>query len=227
MGKYSFVRKYYPFALLIIGIVALYYFINTSEGFADASKDISIYLKYDVGNIISFADSTDKDISDLNKSTTTSTNKSDAASIELKLPNYIITKFSLSAYGNNCSNKIVKVNGVKQLQYLENVPDKKTGACWFINDNTGGISMIGTDNKDKKYTFDTSSISKESFKMLKINGLSSLGIDISNIQATTTNYGIKTPPSTALKTGANIRIDLKVTPGPPTAAPVAKAVAKK
>ena len=221
MGKYSFVRNYYPFALLVIGIVALYYFINTTEGFS-ASKPISIYLNSGTNNMISFADSTDKGIVDLNKSTAASTNKSDAASIALKLPNYMITKFRLSVYGKNCSNKVVKVNGVKQLQYPENVPDKKTGACWYEIDNINSITMIGTDNNNKTHTFDASSMSTKSFKMLKITGLSSIGIDINNILTTTTNYGIKTPPSTALKNATNIRIDLTATPGPSPAAPAAK-----
>ena len=106
MKKYSFLRKYYPFILLLAGIAILYYFINTTEGF-QSSTPVSIYLYRGDDNAVKFADSTDKDIVNLNKLVKSSA-KVNAGMITLQLPNYIVNTYNVSAYGINCSNKSVK-----------------------------------------------------------------------------------------------------------------------
>lgn len=183
----------YALGALVVGIVLLYVFMSSVEGFANKNV-ISVYLKRDNSDNVTFVKSSDPKIT---ASNTPQKNKF-SLNIDESLKNKLID-YAVFGYngGNNCK--------FKKGDPEENKPkNAKKDQCWFkAKYNRGATSILLKDDKGNIIPNN----SKTPYKTINITSMTKNNLETSGSITTTDNLGIASSIK-KLEKGANVRIDL-------------------
>jgi len=142
MAKYSFLRKYYPFIALVVGILIVYCIVNVSEGFANpvsqpliaaasGQKTVRVYLfMKDASNITIVPPTTADPIIDV------ANTKMQSNMLQLALKdNYNVQDFVAYGFGKNGCTPTTQ---------------NADGQCWGIGVVDQGLSTISLATVDGK-----------------------------------------------------------------------------